>query len=126
MANTIEQEVVVSTSADTLLTVTDEARDQLKEVLAQENNPNLALRVFVQGSRASMALDDSEGDDDIVMNFDGLRILVDEDSAPYLTGAVIGFQNTLMERGFTIENANLPQSGGGCCGGGGGSCGCGH
>lgn len=106
-----------------LLTVTDEAHAQLKEVLSQEGNPNVALRVFVQGSRAAMALDDTEREDDVVMNFDGLRVLVDEGSAPYLAGAIIGYQDSLMERGFTIENANLPQSGGGCaCGG---NCGCG-
>ncbi len=106
----------------TLLTVTPEAQEQLKEVLSQETNPNASLRVFVQGSRAAMTLDDVVREDDLVMNFDGLQVLVDEDSVPYLTGAVIGYQDTLMERGFTIENANLPQSGGGCCGG---NCGCG-
>lgn len=105
-----------------LLTVSDEAREQLKEVLSQEGQPNLALRVFVQGSRAAMALDDAEREDDVVMDFDGLKVLVDSDSAPYLAGAIIGFSDSLMERGFTIENANLPQGGGCACGG---NCGCG-
>ena len=110
----------------TLLTVTPEALEQLREVLSQEAAPNLNLRVFVQGSRAAMALDDTEREDDVVMEFDGLKVLVDEGSAPYLAGAIISFQDTLMERGFTIENANLPQASGGCCGGGGGGgCGCG-
>lgn len=113
---------IETTSGTTLLTITDEARDQLKNILSEEPNPNVALRVFVQGSRAAMALDDTEREDDVVMDFGGLRVLVDEESAPYLVGAVIGYQDSLMERGFTIENANLPQSGGGCCGG---SCGCG-
>ncbi len=110
----------------TLLTVTPEALEQLREVLSQEAAPNLSLRVFVQGSRAAMALDDTEREDDVIMEFDGLKVLVDEGSAPYLAGAIISFQDTLMERGFTIENANLPQASGGCCGGGGGGgCGCG-
>jgi iron-sulfur cluster assembly accessory protein len=120
MTISIEQDVQAPV---TLLTVTDEAREQLREVLSQEGQPGLALRVFVQGSRAAMALDDTEREDDVVMDFGGLKVLVDEASAPYLAGAIIGYQDTLMERGFTIENANLPQqSGGGCCGG---SCGCG-
>ncbi len=106
----------------TLLTITDEAREQLQALLQEENNPNIALRVFVQGSRAAMTLDDTEREDDVVLSFGGLRVLVDEESAPYLSGAIISFQDSLMDRGFTIENANLPQSGGGCCGG---SCGCG-
>jgi iron-sulfur cluster assembly accessory protein len=107
----------------TLLTITDEARTQLHEILEEENNSELALRVFVDGSKAAMALDDVLHEDDIVMDFDGMRVLVDNMSAQYLAGAVIGYQNGLMGRGFTIENANLPEaSGGGCCGG---SCGCG-
>ncbi len=110
------------TARATLITVTDEAKEQLKAILEEQGTPSLALRVFVEGSRAAMTLDDIEREDDNVMEFDGLRVLVDEDSAPYLAGAIIGYQNTLMERGFVIENANLPQSGGGCCGG---SCGCG-
>lgn len=110
------------TTTTTLLTITDEARQQLQEVLTEEGNPDLALRVFVQGSRAAMALDDTIQEGDVVMSFEGLKVLVDDMSAPYLAGAIISYQNTLMERGFVIENANLPvQSGGGCCGG---SCGC--
>ncbi len=114
--------VSIDKKTDTLVTITDEARTQLQEILSEEESSNVALRIFVQGSRAAMSLDDTERDGDVVMDFDGLRVLVDEDSAPYLTGAVISYQNTLMERGFVIENANLPQSGGGCCGG---NCGCG-
>ncbi len=119
----IRIEEIVKAAGPTLLTVTNEARTQLQEILSQEPNPNLALRVFVQGSRAAMALDDIEREDDVVMNFDGLRVLVDEESAPFLSGATISFQDSLMDRGFVIENANLPQAGGGggCCGG---SCGC--
>ncbi len=105
-----------------LIDITPEAAVQLREVLNEDPTPNLGLRVFVEGSRASMALDDLERPDDIVMNFDGIKVLVDPKSAPFLAGATIGFADTLMERGFTIENANLPSSGGGCCGG---NCGCG-
>lgn len=111
------------TATETLLSITPTAQEQLKAILDEEKNPAVSLRVFVQGSSAGMVLDDVVREDDLVMDFDGLRVLVDYQSAPHLTGAVIGFQNTLMERGFTIENANLPEaSGGGCCGG---NCGCG-
>ncbi len=107
----------------TILTVSDAARAQLSEILSQEaDSAGLFLRVFVDGARAAMALDDVQHEDDIVMDFDGLKVVVDFESAPYLTGATIGYQETLMNRGFTIENANLPEAGGGCCGG---SCGCG-
>jgi len=121
MTISIDQETQ-TTPVTTLLTITPEALVELREVLSQEANPELSLRVFVQGSRAAMTLDVLEREDDVVMNFDGLRVLVDDESAPYLVGATISFQDTLMERGFIIENANLPTSGGGCCGG---NCGCG-
>lgn len=124
MATRIDETTQVLAPA-TLISVTDEAREQLRAILSEEANPNLALRVFVQGSQAAMTLDDVEREDDEVMIFDGLRVLIDEESAPYLAGATIGYQNTLMANGFVIENANLPQSGGGCCGGSdGGGCGC--
>ncbi|MEI6043646.1 MAG: iron-sulfur cluster assembly accessory protein [Chloroflexota bacterium] len=109
-------------TSTTLLTITSEALAELRQVLSEESNPNLGLRIFVQGSKAAMTLDDLEREDDVVMEFEGLRVLVDEGSVPYLVGATINFQNSLMRRGFIIEDANLPQSGGGCCGG---SCGCG-
>ena len=117
-----ETAAVNGTRDQALVTITDEALEQLKQILSEEEGTNLALRIFVQGSRAAMTLDDTEREGDVVMDFDGMRVLVDDESAPYLAGAVISYQNTLMERGFVIENANLPQSGGGCCGG---SCGCG-
>ena len=115
--------ISIDKKTETLVSITDEARTQLQEILSEEESSNVALRIFVQGSRAAMTLDDTEREGDVVMDFDGLRVLVDEDSAPYLAGAIISYQNTLMERGFVIENANLPQSSGGCCGG---QCGCGH
>jgi iron-sulfur cluster assembly protein len=115
--------ISIDKTTETLVTITDEARTQLQEVLNEEETANVALRIFVQGSRAAMTLDDTEREGDVVMDFDGLRVLVDEDSAPYLAGAVISYQNTLMERGFVIENANLPQASGGGCGCGNCSCG---
>jgi iron-sulfur cluster assembly protein len=117
MSLDFEQEIKTN-----LLTITPEAVEQLRAVLAEENNPSMGLRVFIQGSRAAMALDDLEREDDLVMSFDGLRVMVDEESAPYLAGAIISYQDTLMDRGFVIEGENLPQASGGCCGG---NCGCG-
>jgi iron-sulfur cluster assembly accessory protein len=116
--------ISIENKTETLVTITPEALEQLKQILSEEEGTNLALRIFVQGSRAAMTLDDTEREGDVVMDFDGMRVLVDDESAPYLVGAVISYQNTLMERGFVIENANLPQGGhGGCaCGG---QCGCG-
>ena len=114
----------IEQGAETLVSISPEALVQLREVIGQEPDAEIvSLRIFVQGARAAMALEDVTREDDIVMEFEGIRVLVDEGSAPYLAGATIDFHDGLMNRGFVIENANLPQSGGGCaCGG---NCGCG-
>ena len=120
------------------LTLTPDALMQLKSLLAQENNPSLGLRVFVSGGGCSglqygMAFDDNVRADDEVVEHDGVRILVDEFSAPYIRGSEIDYVNSLMGAGFTVHNPNAVRS---CsCGhsfdtgedaGTASSCGCGH
>ena len=102
------------------LTLTPDALMQLKSLLAQENNPSLGLRVFVSGGGCSglqygMAFDDNVRADDEVVEHDGVRILVDEFSAPYIRGSEIDYVNSLMGAGFTVHNPNAVRS-----------CSCGH
>jgi Fe-S cluster assembly iron-binding protein IscA len=52
-----------------------------------------------------------------------VRLIVDQVSAPFLSGAEVDFVDSVMQKGFTISN---PNAGGGGCGCGNGSCGCGH
>jgi iron-sulfur cluster assembly protein len=110
-----------------MVTVTDLARKQMQEVLTEQNVEGLAIRIFVQGGhggvRYGMGLDDDISADDTVLDFDGIKLVVDADSAPYVEGAEIDFVDALMGRGFTINNPNIPQAGGCGCGG---NCGCGH
>ena len=79
-----------------------------------------------------MALTPAE-EDDIISEFDGIRVLVDPDSARYIEGSSIDYHEGLMGAGFTVDNPNAVSSCG--CGhsfrtaDGGGesrSCGCGH
>jgi iron-sulfur cluster assembly accessory protein len=128
------QQSVVETS---IINMTPAAADKVHELLVQENDPCLALRVFVAGGGCSglqygMTLDE-EQDGDTVITISGFHILVDEMSMGYIDGSEIDYVDSLMGAGFTVNNPNAVSSCG--CGhsfktaGGGGdakSCGCGH
>src|SRR5215213_9264928 len=103
-----------------LVTMSTLAVEQLRNLLTQQDNPELALRVFVypggcSGMSYGMAFEDEFADDDTIFMQDGLRLVVDENSAYYLQGAQIDFEDSLMGGGFRIFNPNAVRS-----------CGCGH
>lgn len=121
-----------------LITLTDDARDQLRTMIEKKGNPSLALRVWVQpggcsGFSYGMALDDAPLDDDIVSEVNGLRVIVDAYSSQHLGGAKVDYLDSLMGAGFTVQNPNAVHS---CsCGtsfdtgddaGEAKACGCGH
>ncbi|HLH67775.1 MAG TPA: iron-sulfur cluster insertion protein ErpA [Candidatus Dormibacteraeota bacterium] len=102
------------------VTLTDEALSQLKSLLSKEGNPDLALRVFVTGGGCSglqygMAFDDNVRPGDEIVEQGGVRILIDDFSAPYLRGSEIDYVDSLMGAGFTVHNPNAVRS-----------CACGH
>ena len=103
----IEQEAVVS--------LTPDAQSRLKELLAKEGNPQLALRVFVSGGGCSgmqygMAFDDNRRPDDLVIEQNGVQLIVDDFSAPYISGSEIDYVDSLMGAGFTVHNPNAVHS----------------
>jgi iron-sulfur cluster assembly protein len=121
-----------------VVSLTPVAQSRLKELLAKENNPQLALRVFVSGGGCSgmqygMAFDDLHRPEDMIVEHDGVKILVDDFSVSYLQGSEIDYVDSLMGAGFTVHNPNAVHS---CsCGhsfdtgddaGGAQACGCGH
>ena len=120
-----------------IVNMTPAAVDKVRELLVQENDSSLALRVFVAGGGCSglqygMTLDE-EQEGDTVIPLSGIKILVDEMSMGYIDGSEIDYVDSLMGAGFTVNNPNAVSSCG--CGhsfktaGGGGeakSCGCGH
>jgi len=94
-----------------MLTITDSAVVRIKDILAEENNPNLKLRIFVQGGGCSgmqygFTLDEEIGEDDWDLAFDGVQILVDSMSGQYLQGAEIDFKDDVMGASFSIKNPN--------------------
>ena len=103
-----------------VVSLTPEAQSRLKELLTKENNPDLALRIFVSGGGCSgmqygMAFDDQRRVDDLVIDNEGVQILVDDFSVGYIRGSEIDYVDSLMGAGFTVTNPNAVST-----------CGCGH
>lgn len=94
-----------------LITMTDDAVEQLKSFLADQGTPDHALRVFVapggcSGLQYGMTIDEVSDEGDEIIETSGVKVLVDEFSAGYLKGAEIDFVNSLMGGGFTVKNPN--------------------
>jgi iron-sulfur cluster insertion protein len=94
-----------------MLTLTDSAREKVLDILAEENNPALKLRIFVQGGGCSgfsygFTLDESTNEDDFDLEFGPLHILVDAMSRHYLEGAEVDYKEELMSSEFVIKNPN--------------------
>ena len=90
---------------------TDSAADKVAKLIEEEGNPDLKLRVFVQGGGCSgfqyaLALDEKR-DDDHVFEDAGLQILVDEQSLPYVHGSQIDYVDALTGAGFQVNNPNV-------------------
>jgi iron-sulfur cluster insertion protein len=95
------------------------AIDKLRELIAEEGNPNLKLRVFVQGGGCSgfqygFTFDEDQTEDDFDFCYDEVKVIVDAMSMQYLDGASIDFKDDLMQSNFVINN---PQASSTCgCG----------
>jgi iron-sulfur cluster insertion protein len=94
-----------------MITVTNEAQAKIKDILAEENNPKLKLRVFVQGGGCSgmqygFTLDEEVAEDDWDLDINGVQVLVDSMSGGYLQGAVIDYKESEMGSSFSISNPN--------------------
>lgn len=113
------------TSMDTqqqsqMIQLSETAAGKVKELLRQEGQPDVVLRVAVQpggcsGLRYAMYLDDQVADSDVAAEQHGVRVVVDKMSAPYLKEAKIDFVDSLEASGFTIDNPVAQ-----------GTCACGH
>ncbi|GEK86866.1 iron-sulfur cluster insertion protein ErpA [Microbacterium aerolatum] len=97
------------------VTLTDAAATKVKNLLAQEGREDLRLRVAVQPGGCSgliyqLYFDERYLDGDETVDFDGVEVIVDNMSVPYLDGAAIDFKDTISEQGFTIDNPNAAGS----------------
>ena len=101
----------VSTEMPQPLLFTDSAAAKVAELIAEEGNPDLKLRVFVQGGGCSgfqygLMIEESGGVGDQQFESNGVRLFVDPVSVSYLKGAEVDFVDTITGGGFTIKNPN--------------------
>ena len=98
---------------ETLLDLTPLAAEKVKELMAEEPDADsLVLRVAIQGGGCSgfqygLGFDSGAAEGDHELLLEGVRIVVDPFSAPYLTGAEIDYVDALMGAGFAINNPNV-------------------
>jgi iron-sulfur cluster assembly accessory protein len=101
------------------LSLTPTAAVKVRALLDQEGRDDLRLRVAVQpggcsGMQYQLFFDERSLDGDVEHDINGVPVVVDRMSSPYLGGATIDFTDTIEQQGFTIDN---PNAGGGCaCG----------
>lgn len=110
-----ETQVGTVGAGEQVITVTPAALTVIQGLLQQRNIPNHALRVFVSGGGCSglqygMAFEPAPQEYDQVVEFDGVRIVIDPTSLVYLQGAVIDFVDSLIGGGFRIDNPNAVSS----------------
>lgn len=103
----------LDTQAKTIdpISFTDSAAKKVKELIFEEGNPSLHLRVFIQGGGCSgfqygFTFDELVNDDDTVMEKDGVCLLIDSMSYQYLIGAEIDYKEELNGAQFVIKNPN--------------------
>ena len=101
------------------VTLTEPAIAKVRALCEQEGRDDLRLRLAVQPGGCSgliyqLYFDERMLDGDSTVDFDGVEVIVDKMSVPYLDGASVDFEDTIQKQGFTIDNPNA-----------GGSCACG-
>ncbi len=95
--------------------LTDAAADKVRRLLDQEGRDDLRLRVAVQPGGCSgliyqLYFDERYLEGDAVRDFDGVEVIVDRMSVPYLDGATIDFEDSIQKQGFTLDNPNAQGS----------------
>lgn len=93
------------------LDFTAAAASKVRELIAEEGNPALKLRVYIQGGGCSgfqygFEFDQQQGEDDLAIATDGVTLMVDPLSLQYLMGAVVDYTESLHGAQFVIRNPN--------------------
>jgi iron-sulfur cluster insertion protein len=103
-----------------VIALTDKAATKVSELITAEGDENLALRVAVRpggcsGFSYDMFFDTEIADDDVKVEKDGVKVVVDPSSAMLLEGATLDYADGLTQAGFSINNPNAQRT-----------CGCGQ
>jgi iron-sulfur cluster insertion protein len=105
---------------DTAINLSDRAADKVRTLMDAEGNPGLKLRVFITGGGCSgfsygFTFDEDVAEDDAVVERDGVTMVVDALSYPYLSGSQVDYQEGLQGAQFVVANPNATAT-----------CGCGN
>ena len=97
--------------APNVLVFTDAAAGKVGELIREEANPGLKLRVFVSGGGCSgfqyvFDIEQTRADDDLVVSRDGASVIVDPVSLELLEGSELDFVDDLMGQAFKVKNPN--------------------
>ncbi|MDT9002185.1 iron-sulfur cluster insertion protein ErpA [Paucibacter sp. APW11] len=111
MSAVLESTVAGPSDIPAPLIFTDSAAEKVRDLVAEEGNPDLKLRVFVQGGGCSgfqygFTFDEVVNEDDTAMNKNGVTLLIDAMSLQYLMGAEIDYKEDLQGAQFVIKNPN--------------------
>jgi iron-sulfur cluster assembly accessory protein len=95
--------------------LSEAAGEKVKSLLDQEGRSDLRLRIAVQPGGCSgliyqLFFDERYLENDAIVEFNGVEVIVDEMSVPYLDGSTIDFADTIEKQGFTIDNPNAQGS----------------
>ena len=95
--------------------LTDVATTKVRSLLEAEGRDDLRLRIAVQPGGCSgliyqLYFDENLEEGDTLAEFDGVEVVVDKMSVPYLDGATVDFADTIEKQGFTIDNPNAQSS----------------
>ncbi len=98
-----------------MITLTPSAAIKVKELIDQEGDPTLALRVAVRpggcsGYSYEMFFDGDIASDDVATDYSGVRVVVDPSSAQLLQGATLDYKDGLQQAGFAIDNPNATRT----------------
>ncbi|MEY2888981.1 MAG: iron-sulfur cluster insertion protein ErpA [Polynucleobacter sp.] len=109
--NTAVEQVPAMAEPPVPLIFTDSAAAKVADLIAEEGNPELKLRVFVQGGGCSgfqygFTFDDAVNEDDTSFEKNGVTLLVDSMSFQYLVGAEIDYKEDINGSQFVIKNPN--------------------
>ncbi len=93
-----------------MITITDAAAQQIKEILSKES-ADARLRMFVSGGGCSgfnygFAVEEQQNDDDFVVEQQGIQVLIDALSLQYVEGCTVDYKTSLMGNSFSIDNPN--------------------
>ena len=112
MTEQVQTETEIRTDG---INLSSTAATKVRSLLEQEGRDDLKLRIAVQpggcsGLRYQLFFDERDLDGDTVVDFNGVGVVVDRMSVPYLNGAVIDFVDSIEKQGFTIDNPNATGS----------------